>query len=105
MRAPGASDDELISMAREELAPFTDLSASPKRTIVRQVPAALPVMEIGHQSRVAAIHEQVARLGLLALAGAGLCGSGLPACIRSGNQAADNIISALDDSGRVLGES
>ncbi|MFV2040179.1 MAG: protoporphyrinogen oxidase, partial [Acidimicrobiales bacterium] len=89
MRVPAATDDELVSLARAELARLTDLAAVPARTIVRQVRAALPIIEVGHRARVTEIHRRVIQLGSLALAGAGLEGSGLPACVRSGTRAAD----------------
>lgn len=96
MRVPDATEDELVSLARSELAKFTNLRAAPIRTIVRQVSSALPLIEVGHRCRVSAIHERVGALGCIALAGAGLEGSGLPACVRSGTRAADRAIAGLD---------
>jgi oxygen-dependent protoporphyrinogen oxidase len=89
MRSPGSSDGELIDAAQAEMRRLMGVSAEPLKVIVRQWSKALPVMEVGHHERVAQLHERVRRLPGLALAGAGLEGTGLPACIRSGHNAAE----------------
>jgi protoporphyrinogen/coproporphyrinogen III oxidase len=92
------TDRALVALARGELARRIGLTADPSRTIVERVPIALPVMTVGHRGRVRTIHERVARLGPVAVAGAGLEGAGLPACIRSGRLAADAVVQSLDRS-------
>ena len=88
MRDPGSSDDQVIDAAQAEMHRLMGARAEPSRVIVRQTRAALPVMEVGHHDRVSSLHEHADRLSGLALAGGGLEGSGLPACIRSGHRAA-----------------
>ena len=91
MRLPGANEDELTAAAQSEMHRLMGVGAEPLRVIVRQTQAALPVMEVGHHARVAALRARAGHLPGVALAGAGLEGSGLPACIRSGYQAAATV--------------
>jgi len=91
MRAPGESDDGLAVLATGELTDLMGSLPEPTRVIVRQVDDALPIMAVGHRTRIDEIHERVGAIGDLAIAGAGLEGSGLPACIRSGVRAAEAV--------------
>lgn len=89
------SDDELVAAARDELRRRVGVTALPADASVRRVPVALPVMKVGHRARVRAIHGGLDGLTGLALAGGGLEGAGLPACIRSGRLAADRVLAVL----------
>ena len=89
------SDSELVSAACEELRRRVGVTAPPTEASVQRVPVALPVMAVGHRARVRAIHDGLDGLAGLALAGGGLEGAGLPACIRSGRLAAERVLATL----------
>ncbi|MFN3215560.1 MAG: protoporphyrinogen oxidase, partial [Acidimicrobiales bacterium] len=98
MRGDGVdpmSDEDLVRAARDELRRRVGVTAPPAEASVRRVPVALPVMKVGHRARVQEIHAGLDGLTGLALAGGGLEGAGLPACIRSGRLAADRALAAL----------
>ncbi len=99
------SDGELIAAARDELRRRVGVTATPVDASVRRVPVALPVMRVGHRDAVRAIHDGIAHLDGLALAGGGLEGAGLPACIRSGRLAAERAAAALPHASGVVGSS
>jgi oxygen-dependent protoporphyrinogen oxidase len=96
-------DDELIALVREELGallPDGPLPA-PVAARVTRWGGALPQYAPGHldrvaQARAALAAESVALAGeSLALAGAAYDGVGIPACVRSGWTAADQVVDAL----------
>lgn len=51
--------------------------------------------ESGHLARVERIEKRVAEIPQLAIAGNAFHGIGVPDCIRSGQQAADKLLTAL----------
>lgn len=55
----------------------------------------MPQYEVGHLDRVAAIETRLAQLPNLTLAGNAYRGAGIPDCIRSGETAADRLLSLL----------
>ncbi|WP_200209197.1 protoporphyrinogen oxidase [Micromonospora coerulea] len=95
------TDDDLVATVHRELSTVlgTPLPA-PVASHVQRWGGALPQYTPGHLDRVA-----VARAALraahptLALAGAGYDGVGIPVCVRSGETAAEEIITALGGSG------
>ncbi len=99
LRAPGASDEELVAIAIEELGDLMGITAPPQRVYPWQTRRALPVSALGHADRVAEIHRLAGGLGRVALAGAGLEGAGLPACIVSGRRAAEAVAAPDANSG------
>jgi oxygen-dependent protoporphyrinogen oxidase len=96
MREVEGSDADVAGQATAEVARTMGVTADPTHTIVRQWDAALPVMQVGHRTRIDRIHERLARSRGLELAGAGLEGGGLPACVRSGRLAASRLLAELD---------
>ncbi|MDG4766985.1 protoporphyrinogen oxidase [Solwaraspora sp. WMMD406] len=92
------TDDELVGVVRDELARLTGVRLpEPVLTQVRRWGGALPQYPPGHLDRVAAARRTLrsARCGL-ALAGAAYDGIGIPICIRSGEQAAEEILTTLE---------
>jgi oxygen-dependent protoporphyrinogen oxidase len=55
----------------------------------------MPQYEVGHLERVAAIENELAQLPNLQLAGNAYRGAGIPDCIRSGETAAERLISLI----------
>ncbi|MEV4760336.1 protoporphyrinogen oxidase [Micromonospora sp. NPDC049559] len=98
-------DDELAATAHRELSRLVGTAAAgaglpaPVAGHVQRWGGALPQYAPGHLDRVAAARAAL-RAGrpTVALAGAGYDGVGIPACVRSGQAAAEEIIKALEGS-------
>ncbi len=88
-------DAAMVAAAREELAALLGLRADPMLALVRRWPDSMPQYAVGHLERVAEIEQQAAEIAGLALAGAAYRGVGIPDCIRSGEQAAEAVVSFL----------
>jgi oxygen-dependent protoporphyrinogen oxidase len=88
-RALQLDDRELIDRLQQEVAGALGPSATPLHWKVSRWREAFPQYEVGHRARVEGI-ETGLRLALpdVALAGASLRGSGIPACVASGRAAA-----------------
>jgi protoporphyrinogen/coproporphyrinogen III oxidase len=87
------SDAELVDLARRELAELLGarLPAPVAADVVRWG-GGLPQYRPGHLDRVAAARAALADRPTLALAGAACDGVGIPACVRSGEAAADSLL-------------
>ncbi|WP_218617751.1 protoporphyrinogen oxidase [Cryptosporangium aurantiacum] len=91
-------DESLVATVLEELGTLVPLPGgwpAPLGVKVNRWGGALPQYAPGHLDRVAAVRAALATEPTLALAGAAYDGVGIPACIRSGQAAADQILSAL----------
>ena len=55
----------------------------------------MPQYEVGHLDRIAAIETRLTQLPNLTLAGNAYRGAGIPDCIRSGETAADRLITLI----------
>ena len=86
------AEDEAIATAATTVAQTLGVDAEPSRALHATWDAAIPIMHVGHRLRTARIAERVAAIDGLTLAGAGLEGGGLPACIRSGTLAAASLL-------------
>jgi oxygen-dependent protoporphyrinogen oxidase len=93
-------DGELVDVVRAELelavGPLPPLIASR----VTRWGGALPQYAVGHVDRVRRIRRAVADHPGLAVAGAAYDGVGVPACARSGREAAQAVLAALTHNGR-----
>ncbi|WFE19475.1 protoporphyrinogen oxidase [Solwaraspora sp. WMMD937] len=92
------SDDELIDAVRAELTRLTGVrQPAAVQSHVQRWGGALPQYPPGHLSRVAAARRSLRAAGRrLALAGAAYDGIGIPVCVRSGENAADEILTKLE---------
>jgi oxygen-dependent protoporphyrinogen oxidase len=88
-------DSELARVAATELAAATGARGAPAETRVTRWGGGLPQYTVGHLDRVAAIRSAVAGQPGLAVCGAAYDGVGIPACIATARQAADQIIAYL----------
>jgi oxygen-dependent protoporphyrinogen oxidase len=88
------SDDMIMSIARQELSRILGLTAQPLFQSVSRWPRAMAQYGIGHLQRAAQIKDRTASIPGLHLAGNAYDGIGIPDCIRSGREAAAEIISA-----------
>jgi len=90
-------DADLVALVREELGVLLGRPLpAPVDALVTRWGGALPQYAPGHLDRVA--RSRAALPATLALAGAAYDGVGIPACVRSGETAAEKIIFALEGS-------
>jgi oxygen-dependent protoporphyrinogen oxidase len=88
-------DEALQQIAVDELTALVGLAGQPLWSEVFRWEGKMPQYHVGHCQKVAAIRQRAARLPTLALAGNAFEGVGIPFCIRSGQQAAQQILEAL----------
>ncbi len=88
-------DEELVALARRELACAVGVGGRPVASRVTRWGGALPQYTVGHHGRVARIRAAVADQPGLAVCGAAFDGLGIPACIATAWQAAAQVLGHL----------
>jgi protoporphyrinogen/coproporphyrinogen III oxidase len=88
-------DTELAGLAAADLAAATGVRGEPADVRVSRWGGALPQYTVGHVERVRRIRAAVAGQPGLAVCGAAYDGVGIPACIASARQAADQVLAYL----------
>ena len=88
-------EDEILRVVREELRSILSLTAEPLFTRVHKWKGAMAQYSVGHLERLERIERLRQQLPGLALAGNGYRGVGVPDCVRSGRDAAKNMLAAL----------
>jgi oxygen-dependent protoporphyrinogen oxidase len=88
-------DSDLAALAAAEVAAITGVRATPVDERVTRWGGALPQYAVGHLDRVRRIRADVARVPRLEVCGAAYDGVGVPACIRTGQEAAARALDAL----------
>jgi oxygen-dependent protoporphyrinogen oxidase len=86
-------DDEPANLAHAELANILGIRGEPLWSRVYHWVKGLPRYRPHHAEHVASARKLLARLPPLAIAGAGYDGAGVSACVRSGREAARQILS------------
>jgi oxygen-dependent protoporphyrinogen oxidase len=81
--------------AHDALAPILGIEATPLWTRAFAWPRGIPRYRPGHREHVARARGRLARVGPIALAGAGYDGAGVSACVRSGRLAARSVLARL----------
>ena len=89
------SEEEILSIVREELAQILQLRAEPLFARVFKWRGAMAQYGVGHLERLERIEALRQKLPGLALAGNGYSGIGVPDCVRSGTAAVDTTLHAL----------
>jgi oxygen-dependent protoporphyrinogen oxidase len=92
-------DKDLADLAAAELAEATGMTGSPVESRVTRWGGGLPQYNVGHLDRVARVRAAVAAQPGLAVAGAAYEGIGIPACIATARQAADQVLAGLREQG------
>lgn len=87
-------DEEILRIVREELRQILGLTAEPLFTRVYKWKAAMAQYSVGHLERLDRIEWLRKHHPGLALAGNGYRGIGVPDCVRSGQQAAGQVLAA-----------
>lgn len=77
----GADDEQLVTLARADLATVTGVTDGPLGAVVQRWHGGLPQYLPGHLDVVAALEAEIAELDGLEIAGAMLHGVGVPACV------------------------
>ncbi|MEV4685516.1 protoporphyrinogen oxidase [Streptomyces kurssanovii] len=85
-------DAELVDVSLTDLRAAVGLTARPVAAEVTRWTGGLPQYPVGHLARVARIRDEVAKLPGLRVCGAVYEGVGIPACVASGQRAADEIL-------------
>ena len=88
-------EDEILRIAGEELRQILGISAEPLFTRVYKWKAAMAQYTVGHLERLDRIDRLRQQLPGLALAGNAYRGIGVPDCVRSGKQAAEQALFAM----------
>lgn len=88
-------DREMEQMVREELADLLKITAPPLFTRIARYPRSMPQYLVGHLKLVEAIEASVARHPGLAVAGSAYRGVGIADCVRSGEVAAETVLSVV----------
>jgi protoporphyrinogen/coproporphyrinogen III oxidase len=88
------SDDALVNVIREELRHIVGVRSEPLFARVYKWKSAMAQYNVGHLERVERIENLRKRMPGLVLAGNGYRGIGVPDCIRSGKQSAEEILKA-----------
>jgi oxygen-dependent protoporphyrinogen oxidase len=86
-----ASDGELVSVARGELASLMGRLGEPVLTRVFRHVQASPQPEVGHIARMRTLSERIATLPNVHVIGNGYFGTGIPDCIKQANAVAAKI--------------
>jgi oxygen-dependent protoporphyrinogen oxidase len=86
------SDEQLLSLAKEELADTLKISAEPDFYRIYRWPNTMPQYNLGHLERLATINQRLTHHKGLFLAGAAYRGVGIPDCIHSGEEAARGVV-------------
>ncbi len=85
------SDDDLCRSLATELTQLLGLDAKPTGCLLQRWPQAFPQYVPGHSARIGLILRALGDQPGIAMAGATLGGVGVPACISSGELAADQV--------------
>jgi oxygen-dependent protoporphyrinogen oxidase len=86
------SDESLADLVRRELMEILQISAVPELVEVQRWPRAMAQYAVGHKERQRKIHDRLAMLPGLHLAGNAYDGIGISDCIRLGRGAARRIL-------------
>jgi oxygen-dependent protoporphyrinogen oxidase len=91
------TEAELVSRVRSDLRDLLGIQRPPLFTEVCRWERSMPQYLLGHLKRVKRIEERLDSLPSLALAGNAYSGLGIPDCIRSGESAAEKLLTNLRD--------
>ena len=92
-------DEQLQELVYEELADLMAIRGEPMLCHVTRQTQAMPQYYLGHEQLIGRIQAHAEKLSNFALAGNVLGGIGIPACIRSGEQAAEKVVADLPKMG------
>lgn len=85
-------EDAMLAAVRRDLHDLLGVERQPLFSQVSKWQRAMPQYHLGHLARVSRIRERLRRLPNLSLAGNAYHGAGIPDCVRSGEQAAEEMM-------------
>jgi len=88
-------DDDILGIVGRELKEIVGVSAEPLFARVYKWKGAMAQYGVGHLERLERIERLRQQLPGLALAGNGYRGIGVPDCVRSGSEAANQLLAAI----------
>jgi len=88
-------DNQIIDRAKNELEKILGIKGNPEFTLIQRYPDAMPQYHLGHLDKVANIQNRLLEYKGLEIAGNAYSGVGIPECVYSGEQAAENILKVL----------
>ncbi len=94
------SDDELVAQISGDVDEVLGIGGPPRKSRVTRWENGLPQYAVGHLDLIASIEAALSEWPGLALAGASYRGTGLPDCIRQGQQAARRALGATQSRAR-----
>jgi oxygen-dependent protoporphyrinogen oxidase len=94
------SESEILEVLRCELKEILGLAADPLAVRIYKWPQAMAQYGVGHLERLDRIAQAVKEVPGLALAGNGYRGIGVPDCVRSGREAAAQMLTSIGLAGR-----
>ena len=89
------SPNEILTIVRHELDEILDLTAEPLAARVYKWPASMAQYSVGHLDRLERIRHLLQETPRLTLAGNGYRGIGVPDCVRTGREAATQMLGYL----------
>jgi oxygen-dependent protoporphyrinogen oxidase len=92
------SDARVLQTVQKELQQLLGISAPPELVRIHRWRDSMPQYHVGHEARVAEIETEVGKLPGLELTGNAYHGVGIPHCVRGGEQAADRLMSHINQS-------
>ena len=90
-------DEAALDVVLRELKDLVGVDGRPTLTRLTRWPGVMPQYHLGHLDRMSRIDEAAERLPGLELAGNSYRGVGIPHCIRSGEAAAERVLSGAGD--------
>lgn len=90
-----ASDEQLVTLARADLAAVTGVEDEPVAAYVQRWHGGLPQYRAGHNDIVASLEAELEEVDGLEVAGAMLHGVGVPACVASATTAAARVAARM----------
>jgi oxygen-dependent protoporphyrinogen oxidase len=88
-------DQKMEQNVRAELASLLGVRANPLFARVWRHPNSMPQYHVGHDARIKQIETALSPFSTLALAGSAYHGVGISDCVRTGEEAAERILSSL----------
>ena len=88
-------EPEIVAQVRSDLEQLLDIEGQPMFVETAKWSRSMPQYYVGHLERTSAIENQVGSLRTIALAGNSYRGAGIPDCIRSGEAAAEKLLSSV----------
>ena len=87
-----ADDAKMEENVRAELASLLGVTAQPLFSRIWRHPNSMPQYQVGHQARIERIENSLSKFPTLALAGSAYHGVGIADCVRTGEEAAEQIV-------------